>query len=857
MTDKLRSTFPIAVTVGEGQQPTAVTINAISTQAKNGLGIVEKAVGDIWGQSGDALLATYPTQVANIARVLGRQYLGNAHFPKPDLDGGDVLVITQDIASQVGQPELVLHFKPAAGDGTLVTSLAAGTANYTSPVARTSVDSDIEYFVDTSNAKIFLGSPWPADAPTTISYGVNQADLPSDNAGTGGFNVIPDPRTSTSDWKGLKFYKVSANKYLLFLPPRRPTSLAGEGNLPDVSGNEATDEITLKYYFPSKAAFEALGSGVRTSMSKMHEYRYMLPEEIRGRLLDSSATGEQLPDNFLYLWDNDTNSIVQGVTFRVPEAGPTVYGGTVTPRARWVIQVTGANLDALLDSYDVADISLDDPDDYVSRFSLVTVGQSLAKSVDGLKTEALSHSHAAGQGSRILHSSLSVLHPDGSTNTSLFHLGGSSVLPKLGTTFFNGDDHGLYLARTGSGIGNTRDRYNNGMLGDLLMLSTGSTSNYQNITSDSRKVRFGSVSGPSIGYTTSGVAALDLSATGTDHVSIGKAAAGSHLFLANNKIRWGATTHELIRSTDEFQFLKSSATTNTVVRAGVLKADDGEVGLDNGAAGAGTRIRKLSDGVVSVNTTAGGLGAVWLDTLVLADSLIDSGNITWTASDTFLFSAPIEVTGDVIASNNLVTGNNTVVFGTSTNNDTLVYNNGSSTYEFYANGSIGAATIRVENIRTDQILKSDGSAYTRRHVVNTSAFFIKETQNNDNYAYTGRLDYANASAWTTTFAVFQIDPASLTGVTKVYIEGTRTVITDVDVELQSHAGTSLWNYNVASANGNFTVNETLAISPNAGEPLFLVVQFGNPNGTDNDDIKIKYAYIECTYSTLQNSLGLS
>ena len=85
--DKFRVTFPTRISFANGEQPTAKKLNAIADQAKNGLSILEKAIGDLWNQSGDSVTSDYPNRITNLARTLGDQALMNSRVPLPDFTG--------------------------------------------------------------------------------------------------------------------------------------------------------------------------------------------------------------------------------------------------------------------------------------------------------------------------------------------------------------------------------------------------------------------------------------------------------------------------------------------------------------------------------------------------------------------------------------------------------------------------------------------------------------------------------------------------------------------------------------------------------------------------------------------------
>ena len=79
MADKLRTTYPLKIKFYEGEQPTALKLSAVSSQAKTGLQIVEKAIGNLWGNGGDD--NAKGLQIPTLGRVLGEnKYLNPAIY---------------------------------------------------------------------------------------------------------------------------------------------------------------------------------------------------------------------------------------------------------------------------------------------------------------------------------------------------------------------------------------------------------------------------------------------------------------------------------------------------------------------------------------------------------------------------------------------------------------------------------------------------------------------------------------------------------------------------------------------------------------------------------------------------------
>jgi len=53
MADKFRRTFPLAITFSDGELPTNQKLTSLANQARNGLGVIESAIGDLWNHSTD------------------------------------------------------------------------------------------------------------------------------------------------------------------------------------------------------------------------------------------------------------------------------------------------------------------------------------------------------------------------------------------------------------------------------------------------------------------------------------------------------------------------------------------------------------------------------------------------------------------------------------------------------------------------------------------------------------------------------------------------------------------------------------------------------------------------------------
>lgn len=504
MADKFRNTFVIPISFADGEQPTGTKLNAVSSQARNGLAVLERAIGDLWNQSGDATASAFPNRIVNLARTLGDQAKLSSEIPLPDFTGTTSVRIRQPIANFLGKSEILLDFKPTV-DATLRASVDA--LRYTASLTYASTETatpltDDQWAVDTSTAKIKLGAALYSTQPVAyIEYNVAAADfaLSTDAVNSSSFSMIP--AQTQGDWRGLKICQIAANQYHIVLPFRRPdTSPTGLSKLPLSANNsvETGSPTTVRYWGPV-----ASGYSFNSTISSNRFYRHSLPQ-LAQSLFVTPVAGTAIPTGVLYLWDTTTNTIIEGVTFRVPSVAPTLGG--VTGQQPFILQAEGVTLDQVFNGSNgnfTSSMTTDVPADYMSRFALICVGQSIADTVDKLKQELTEGNRAVGPGRRLSHGDLSNTQPAyNATNWTR----------NVPASFVSGDDHPHLLSRLGSSPSGTtsahRDRYNNGILGDLLILSSDSADNYQNINDVTRYIYFGGhgtqyprING-SIGFTT-------------------------------------------------------------------------------------------------------------------------------------------------------------------------------------------------------------------------------------------------------------------------------------------------------------------------------------------------------------------
>jgi hypothetical protein len=656
MSDSLRTGFVIPVSFTQGEQPSNKKLTSIATQSKNGLSLVERAIGDLWNQSGDSVTSSFPNRITNLARAIGDQALLNAKLPLPDFTGTTSVRVKQPIAAFLGKSEITLDFKPVS-DSTLTSAVQTlkhdGDVVYSGSSVATAdlVDTDTEWFLDTINSKIQLGrSLHLTQTVSFIEYNVLAADFPSDSVGSSSFSVIPNELQT--DWNGLKLSSISANKYFITLPFRRPTSdLTGNSKIPTGTDNMAViGSPSIKRYWGPITAGYSFTSGISDSRF----YRYALPELVQG-LFVTPVAGTTIPSGTIYLWDNSTDTIIEGVTFKVPEAAMTLFGTQVP----WVIQASGATLDSLFSGL-TSSASTESSSDYQNRFSLICIGNSVAQAISQIREELTEGSYSTGLKRKISHRDLVGVQPAQSTRHPF----------NLPPSFVQDDDHSYLLSRLGSksSTSERRDRFNNGLFGDLLLLSTGSASNYQNTSSDSNAIYFGAVStGGKVFFETTGGRAIS-----------GLGSSQAVLNIANFN-------------------LKASSGAIFIGRLGGIAANDATDPVNY----------RLFDFTGQIDTSTFSAGSFFaIDTSAAISAVADSGSSlasrTKYGSNVIEFkgadlkidaasgsSAVVQI-GGLNANTHLYLVNNQLQFGSGAA-DTLKYDDDTNTYSFRADGTTDAA----------------------------------------------------------------------------------------------------------------------------------------------------------------------
>jgi len=416
MADKYRRTQPLNITFADGEQPDAGKLSAITKQDRAGSRLLEKAVGDVWNQSGDAQLYAYPLGIPNLARMIGQaKYLGSATSILPYTISA--IQISECTGKWVGQNQGFLTFAPL----TLGANPASGsftTLKGTEALVLASGD----YWVDITTGR-FKTARTITGTDATIVYSV----IPSAMKHIPNLapTLIPDPRQT--HFTGCKIWQNSGSgPYLLSLPPRQPLTGTTDWPLPvkgftiaaDIAANQSSaDNITTlqlwqQYASTSTLAFTGTGTGY---------YRYQLPADLV-TMLAAMNPGDAIAEGYLYLWNKYNNTIVEDVVFKKPS----LLASTNT----WTLEISSntLNLASLCSSDETAN-------SYNTNYGLILPGASISRNIEALWDVLLDHTHDNTDLIGVVsHNNLSNSHPEawhtvGSFSGTWVSIGGATYHP--------------------------------------------------------------------------------------------------------------------------------------------------------------------------------------------------------------------------------------------------------------------------------------------------------------------------------------------------------------------------------------------------------------------------------------------
>lgn len=465
MADKLRTTYPHKITFVPGEQPNAAKLSAISSQAKAGLNIIEKAIGDIWGTGG----STEGLHQTNLGRILG-----DAKYINPALYGlrnNEKFFYVENLGGAnkfAGKSTGYLTFRPAfnpdasSSGADWKAQIRFGKSDETTSTKYVTVVSTGDHMVEPGSTDFYINELTGYFKAGTliangdfIGYWVDPTEW---SQGVEGFNpgVIPDPRTANPSLT-ISASTDPAFAFKLTIPYREPFTTSAEassftGDLPHRVPSQCTSASGNLNDNAISVAFDSDGNKRFWSTAGTDPFhRYYIPSK--------PANGAAFEQGDIYLWDKIGKQIVEGLEFYVDSADEFQINIKDNAGRLGVIGVSG-------------------------QFCLVTHGSSLAKTVWALANGLANHTHTSNEynDSNLDHSTFLNLYPGADSNGVVWKASSEEA-----------DDHIQYLHREGSKDG-FRDQNKGALLGDLIIsenTATGDSYLGDLTTNDSNKIYFG------------------------------------------------------------------------------------------------------------------------------------------------------------------------------------------------------------------------------------------------------------------------------------------------------------------------------------------------------------------------------
>jgi len=444
--DKLRTTYPHKITFSSGEQPNAAKLSAISSQAKSGLNIIEKAIGDIWG-TGSGSQGLHQT---NLGRVLG-----DAKYINPALYGvSERFYYVEDLNLKwSGKTTGYLTFRPSdsqGGDGDALTEIKFGDGTATdgggnlTGVASTKYTSaistqpqyisvgDNEFYIDLQTGYFKAGSKIANG--DFIGYWVDPVEW---SQGVEGFNpgIIPDPRVTNVNLTVETYDANNTYAYKFTIPNRETFVASGSNNTYDF---ELPTRIPIPFLFDSTDLNDEqnIGQAVFSNSTKRFWnsgattdpfWKYYIPGK--------PAAGLAFDEGHIYLWDRNAQATVEGLEFYVDSTDAFQVNIKDTAGRLLVAKTAGHN------------------------FYLITHGSSLTKTIWALTNALTNHTHtgASYNDTNLDHSTFLNLYPAEDNSSIVWRVSSEEA-----------DDHIQYLHREGS-RDSFRDQNKGALLGDLII----------------------------------------------------------------------------------------------------------------------------------------------------------------------------------------------------------------------------------------------------------------------------------------------------------------------------------------------------------------------------------------------------
>ncbi len=389
MSDTIKTGFPLDIAISAGEIPTNAKLTAIASQAKSGLSILERAIGDPWNQAADTFIGSTlnALMIPNISRLIGKaEKLNPMVYPSTA-----ITTYTHTFGSDdVGKYEGYLSLRPAT-----TTVTWGGTTSRT--ILRTTKEAVVatgDYYLDITSGYFYCFDAIVLE--DTITYQPASNSTEKNQYATA--NVIPDPDTTSAyNFQGCKLaYKNGTDNsegYLLYLPPKGPLDTRNINNGPQVYGgvmNGDNFDASPDTNNGIIKTWQRDNIDAATSVAtKAAQYRYALPRIIT----QNYSAGATIPTGLIYLYDaTGTNTIIEGITIKATD-----------PVSPYTLEISGDAMDTWVINYASSCYPANSLDTYATDHSatyypstglrVITPGTSITESLDTLTKNFYEHDH--------------------------------------------------------------------------------------------------------------------------------------------------------------------------------------------------------------------------------------------------------------------------------------------------------------------------------------------------------------------------------------------------------------------------------------------------------------------------------
>lgn len=451
-TDRMQDVFPITFEFAGGERPASTKFSKWSKLTDLAFANAVAVVGDPLdysthtnGSSNQYWLSWGPLSQANLARFSGPSSMVSpggsslsqtmSTFTVTLASGQNTWslgfpLIKKQTSTYVFQPDSAATDVASLDLDTDISFVGSPTQFTTRKSILSDVDADGDYYIDYKTGVITTYDVTTA----TVTVSISNLHFLGAGAPWGTHNVIPDWTAGSTSGVSVVYVSDAGGEYTYDITLPTISHLPRVGDPATLRGSSDSSEVSGTVV-PGEGA------------------RYEIPSFIRSGWNSSGGiTGDSIPEGFMYLWDNDTQSIIPLTTFTLKS---TSYELTLTCGELSGVSTSGT------------------PN--TSRYRIITVGSSLSDTVSYMAAVMRDNSHVGLTDGASIKKTLTYTPPiKHSDLTELFSI--HSTVPsgwedalKFKESYYPTNEHPQYLHRGGYMVSDIDGNTANAMRGDFVL----------------------------------------------------------------------------------------------------------------------------------------------------------------------------------------------------------------------------------------------------------------------------------------------------------------------------------------------------------------------------------------------------